>query len=40
MKINGMKMSNYWIVNYTFNFGFYMSTSLLFLLFGIKVFDI
>jgi hypothetical protein len=40
MKINGMKMSNYWIVSYTFNFAFYMTTALLFLIVGTKVYDI
>jgi hypothetical protein len=40
MKINGMKMSNYWIVNYLFNFGFYSATAILFLLFGTKVFKL
>jgi hypothetical protein len=40
MKINGMKMSNYWIVSYTFNFVFYMTTALLFLIVGTKVYDI
>ena len=40
MKINGMKMSNYWLVNYIFNFSFYMLTALLFMLFGVKVFEL
>ncbi len=37
MKINGMKMKNYWIVNFFFNLGFYSITILLFLFFGISV---
>ena len=40
MKINGMKMQNYWIVNYMFNFVFYSATAVLFLIFGIKIFKI
>lgn len=40
MKINGMKMANYWIVNYLFNLGFYCATALLFLFFGIKIFKL
>lgn len=40
MKINGMRMKNYWIVNYFFNFGFYLATVILFLIFGIKVFKL
>ena len=40
MKINGMKMANYWLVNFCFNFGFYALTVLLFLIFGIKVFKL
>lgn len=40
MKINGMKMSNYWLVNYLFNLGFYCATVVLFLFFGIKVFKL
>lgn len=40
MKINGMKMSNYWIVNFFFNLMFYCATAVLFLLFGIKVFKL
>ncbi len=40
MKINGMKMSNYWFVNYVFDLGFYLITTFLFLLFGIKIFSL
>ena len=40
MKINGMKMSNYWFVNYVFDLGFYLITTFLFLLFGIKIFTL
>lgn len=40
MKINGMKMSNYWIVNFLFNLGFYCATAVLFLIFGIKIFKL
>jgi hypothetical protein len=40
MKINGMRMSNYWIVNYAFNLGFYLATVILFLIFGIKIFKL
>jgi hypothetical protein len=40
MKINGMRMSNYWIVNFFFNLGFYCVTALLFMIFGTKVFGL
>jgi hypothetical protein len=40
MKINGMKMLNYWTVTYMFNFIFYMATALLFMLFGNMVFQL
>ena len=40
MKINGMRMSNYYIVNYLFNFTFYSMTAALFLLFGNRIFKI
>ncbi len=40
MKINGMKMSNYWKINYLFNLAFYMMTALIFLFFGMGVFDL
>jgi quinol-cytochrome oxidoreductase complex cytochrome b subunit len=40
MKINGMKMANYWIVNFFFNLAFYMITVVLFMLFGNKVFGL
>jgi hypothetical protein len=40
MKINGMKMSNYWKINYLFNLVFYMITALIFLFFGMTVFDL
>lgn len=40
MKINGMQMVNYWIVNYLFNLGFYLATVILFLFFGIAIFKL
>lgn len=40
MKINGMRMANYWIVNFFFNLAFYCLTALLFMLFGTKVFGL
>jgi len=40
MKINGMKMKNYWQVNYIFNLIFYLATALLFLTFGMKIFQL
>ena len=40
MKINGLKMTNYWLVNYLFNLGFYCATALLFMLFGGKIFKL
>lgn len=40
MKINGLRMSNYWIVSYLFNFFFYGMTAFLFMLFGTKIFDL
>jgi hypothetical protein len=40
MKINGMKMSNYWKINYLFNLVFYMITALIFLFFGMTIFDL
>lgn len=40
MKINGMKMSNYWSVNFLFNLIFYLITSFVFLVFGAKVFKL
>ena len=39
MKINGMNMSNYWLVNYLFDLAFYIATALLFLVFGMKIFN-
>lgn len=38
MKINGMRMANYWTVNFIFNLIFYLLTSSIFLVFGAKVF--
>lgn len=40
MKINGLKMSNYYAVNYVFNLAFFMITASIFMFFGIKVFHI
>ncbi len=40
MKMNGLRMNNYWFVNFFFNFGFYMMTMLSFIFFGYKVFEI
>lgn len=40
MKINGMRMSNYWTVNFLFNLFFYLITSFVFLIFGAKVFHL
>lgn len=40
MKMNGMKMRNYWAVNYLWNLGLYMTSSLVFLLFGIVVLEL
>jgi ABC-2 family transporter protein len=40
MKINGMKMSNYWTVNFIFNLGFYLATALIFMFFGMRVFNL
>lgn len=40
MKINGMKMQNYWTVNFVFNLVFYLVTSFVFLVFGSKVFKL
>jgi len=37
MKMNGLKMKNYWIVNYLFSFGLYITTTLIFLFFGMFV---
>ena len=39
MKINGMRMYNYWISNFTFNFFIYNITALSFMLFGSKVYN-
>ncbi len=38
MKINGLRMSNYWLVNFIFNLGFFSITMFVFLLAGSKVF--
>ena len=40
MKMNGMRMSNYWLVNFLFNLGFYIVTMMLFVLFGMKIFKL
>ena len=40
MKINGLKMSNYWSVNFAFNIVFYFLTCFIFLVFGMKVFKL
>jgi len=37
MKMNGMKMANYWISNYVWNFLLFMLSSLVFIFFGIFV---
>lgn len=37
MKMNGMKMRNYWIVNYIWNVLLYLPSALTFLLFGIYI---
>ena len=34
MKINGLKMSNYWKVNYVFNLGMFLIVMFCYLLFG------
>ncbi len=34
MRMNGMKMRNYWLVNFIFNFGISVITNLVFFLFG------
>lgn len=39
MKINGMKMSNYWMVNYVFNYLFYLLTVAIFYFWGSYVFQ-
>jgi len=38
MKINGMRMYNYWFVNFIFNMALYGITAGIFILFGSKVF--
>lgn len=38
MKINGMRMYNYWTVNFLFNLFFYSITVTIFLVFGAKVY--
>jgi ABC-type multidrug transport system fused ATPase/permease subunit len=40
MKINGMKMSKYWKVNYMFNLVFYLITAFLFVFSGMSIFNI
>jgi len=34
MKMNGLKMRNYWFINYIFNLGMYMISALIFVVFG------
>jgi hypothetical protein len=38
--MNGLRMPNYWFVNFFFNFGFYMMTMITFIICGLKVFEI
>ena len=40
MKINGMKMSNYWYVNFVFNLAFYGLTAFFFYFFGSQIFKL
>jgi hypothetical protein len=40
MKINGMKMSKYWKVNYLFNLVFYLITAILFVFSGMSIFNL
>jgi hypothetical protein len=39
MKINGMKMHNYWFSNFVFNLFFYCLTAISFLFFGAQIFN-
>jgi hypothetical protein len=39
MKINGMRMRNYWMVNYLFNLTIYLITASSFFLFGLYIAD-
>ena len=40
MKINGMRMYNYWIVNFFFNLGIYCITAIVYVFFGAYIFGI
>jgi len=40
MRINGLRMDNYWIVNFVFNFALYSVVCLAFILTGTYVFGI
>ncbi len=40
MKMNGLRMHNYWFVNFFFNLGFYMMTVLVFIFAGYQIFEI
>jgi hypothetical protein len=40
MKINGMKMSNYWLVNFLFFFMIYLLSAFLYWIAGRFVFDL
>jgi hypothetical protein len=37
MKMNGLRMVNYWIINFVFDYVFYTVTLIVFVLFGIYV---
>ena len=37
MKMNGMKIANYWVVGFCFNFAIYATTVIIFMLFGVVV---
>lgn len=39
MKINGMKMYNYWLINFLFNIFLYNVTALVFIFFGWKIYN-
>lgn len=38
MKINGLKMSNYWLINFLFDFFIYAIQITIYLIFAIKIF--
>lgn len=40
MKMNGLKMRNYWFINYIFNLGMYMISALIFVVFGKYVLNV